>query len=37
MSLIRKRVLIVGGNGYVGNYFGARFVREKATVMALSR
>ena len=37
MSLIGKRVLILGGNGYLGNYFASRFVMEKATVMSLSR
>jgi len=37
MSLIGKRVLIVGGNGYLGNYFASRFILEKASVMCLSR
>lgn len=37
MSLIGKRVLVVGGNGYLGNYLASRFVKEQATVIALSR
>jgi hypothetical protein len=28
---------VVGGNGYVGNYFAARLVRQGASVMAMSR
>jgi nucleoside-diphosphate-sugar epimerase len=37
MSLVGKKILVLGGNGFVGNYFAARLVREKASVMAMSR
>ena len=37
MSLLGKKILVTGGNGYLGNYFAARFVQQKASVMALSR
>ena len=37
MSFIGKKILIIGGNGYLGNYFAARFVQGGAKVMALSR
>ena len=37
MSFAGKRILVTGGNGYLGNYFAARFVQQQATVMALSR
>lgn len=37
MSFIGKKILVVGGNGYLGNYLAVQFVKQKATVMALSR
>ena len=37
MSLLGRRVLVVGGNGYVGNYMAARMVQSGATVASLSR
>ena len=37
MSLVGKKILVLGGNGYVGNYFASRLVQQKATVMAMSR
>ena len=37
MSFAGRKVLVTGGNGFIGNYFAARFVQQKATVMALSR
>lgn len=37
MSLIGKKILVVGGNGYVGNYFVSRLVKQAATVFAMSR
>ena len=37
MSFIGKRILVLGGNGYLGNYLASRFVQQKGTVMALSR
>lgn len=37
MSLVGRKILVVGGNGYVGNYFAARLVRQGAHVMAMSR
>lgn len=37
MSLVGKKILVVGGNGYVGNYFAARLIRQGASVMAISR
>ena len=37
MSLAGKKILCVGGNGYVGNYLASRLVQSKATVQILSR
>lgn len=37
MSLIGKKILVIGGNGFVGNYFASRLVKESATVYAMSR
>lgn len=37
MSLVGRKILVVGGNGYVGNYFAARLVRQGAQVMAMGR
>jgi hypothetical protein len=37
MSLVGRKILVVGGNGYVGSYFAARLVRQGAHVMAMSR
>jgi nucleoside-diphosphate-sugar epimerase len=37
MSLLGKKVLVVGGNGFVGNYFASRLVQQAATVSCLSR
>jgi len=37
MSLIGKKILVIGGNGYVGNYFASRLVKQSATVFAMSR
>ena len=37
MSLIGKRILVTGGNGYLGNYFAVRCFKKGASVMALSR
>ncbi len=37
MSLSGKKILCVGGNGYVGNYFASRLIQAGATVQILSR
>lgn len=37
MNLIGKKVLILGGNGYLGNHFASQFVQQQASVIALSR
>lgn len=37
MSLLSKKVLIIGGNGYVGSYIASRLVQQKAAVSSLSR
>jgi nucleoside-diphosphate-sugar epimerase len=37
MSLVGKKILVLGGNGYVGNYFAARLVQQAAAVQAMSR
>lgn len=37
MSLIGKKILVVGGNGYTGNYFAARLAQQLAAVSSLSR
>jgi nucleoside-diphosphate-sugar epimerase len=37
MSLVGKKILVLGGNGYVGNYFASRLVKEAGTVSAMSR
>jgi nucleoside-diphosphate-sugar epimerase len=37
MSLVGKKVLCVGGNGYVGNYLAARLIQANASVQILSR
>ena len=37
MSLAGKKVLCVGGNGYVGNYFVARLIQAQAQVQILCR
>lgn len=37
MSLAGKSVLVLGGNGYLGNHFAARLVQQQAKVYALSR
>lgn len=37
MSLIGKKILVIGGNGYVGNYFAARLLQQSAIVSAMSR
>ena len=37
MSLVRKKVLCVGGNGYVGNYLASRLIQANASVKILSR
>ena len=37
MSLIGKKILVIGGNGYVGNYFAARLLKQSAIVSAMSR
>jgi nucleoside-diphosphate-sugar epimerase len=37
MSLLGKKILIVGGNGFVGNYFASRLVKQAAQVSAMSR
>jgi UDP-glucose 4-epimerase len=37
MSLAGKKILCVGGNGYIGNYFVSRLVQSKANVQILCR
>lgn len=37
MSLIGKKILVIGGNGYVGNYFAAKLLQQSAIVSAMSR
>lgn len=37
MSLAGKKILILGGNGYLGNHFAVRLVQRQAKVYALSR
>lgn len=37
MTLAGKTILILGGNGYLGNHFAARLVQEQARVVAVSR
>jgi len=37
MSLAGKKVLCVGGNGYIGNYFVARLIQAQAQVSILCR
>lgn len=37
MSLVGKKILVVGGNGFVGNYFASRLVKQSAMVYAMSR
>jgi nucleoside-diphosphate-sugar epimerase len=37
MSLIGKKILVIGGNGFAGNYFASRLVKESAVVYAMSR
>ena len=37
MSLFGKKALVVGGNGFVGNYIAARMVQSGASVASLSR
>lgn len=37
MSLLGKKILVVGGNGFVGNYFASRLVKQSAVVYAMSR
>ena len=37
MNLVGKKILVVGGNGYVGNYFASRLIKEGAAVSAMSR
>lgn len=37
MSLIGKKILVIGGNGYVGSYFAARLLQQSAIVSAMSR
>ena len=37
MNLVGKKILVTGGNGYLGNYFAVRCFQKGAKVMALSR
>jgi nucleoside-diphosphate-sugar epimerase len=37
MSLLGKKILVVGGNGFVGNYFASRLVQQAANVLSMSR
>lgn len=37
MSLAGKKVVCVGGNGYIGNYFVARLIQAQAQVQILCR
>lgn len=37
MSLAGKKVICVGGNGYIGNYFVARLIQAQAQVQILCR
>jgi nucleoside-diphosphate-sugar epimerase len=37
MSLLGRKILIVGGNGFVGNYVAAKLIDRKANVSILSR
>ncbi len=37
MSLLGKRILVVGGNGFAGNHIAAKLVSQQASVAVLSR
>lgn len=37
MSLLGKKIVCVGGNGFIGNYFAARLIQSNAAVSILSR
>ena len=37
MSLAGKKVVCVGGNGYIGNYFVSRLIQAQAQVQILCR
>lgn len=37
MSLAGKKVVCVGGNGYIGNYFVSRLIQAQAHVQILCR
>jgi hypothetical protein len=37
MSLLGKRILVIGGNGFAGNHIAAQLVSQQASVAVLSR
>ncbi len=37
MSLAGKKIILIGGNGFVGNYFASRLVNKNAEVSVLCR
>ena len=37
MALVGRKVLIVGGNGFVGNFIASTLVKNQADVYVLSR
>ena len=36
-SLLGKKIFIIGGNGYIGNFIAAKMIQHQATVYCLTR